>query len=235
MEIKFNKDFLTKINVSKIKKRKINQILKCDNSKDSFDGMVLLTHRVTVSEHLDNIFFPKKKERNIIFNKPFPVLNVISKRTLLHNSPLFVPKLINCDKLTLLKQDQKIIKSINQKENNNNININNNSKKRIKKFCEVIEPYQKKSYSYHNLNNIKTVPNIYNTIYKLKTYSRNHDTNLYNREYFIKKKNEFYEKYGLTNKYSFLKENNFFNKIRDDVSKLKFNNTLRVNFSLKSI
>ena len=43
------------------------------------------------------------------------------------------------------------------------------------------------------------------------------------------------EKYGLTNKYSFLKENNFFNKIRDDVSKLKFNNTLRVNFSLKSI
>ena len=231
MEIKFNKDFLTKINVAKIKKRKISQILKYDNCKDSFDGMALITHRVTVSEHLNKIFSPKKKEKNIIFNKPFPVLNVISKRTLLHNSPLFVPKLINCDKLTLLKQDQKIIKNINKKENNNN----NNSKKRDKKFYEVIEPYQKKSYSYHNLNNVKTVPNIYNTIYKLKTYSRNHDTNLYNREYFIKKKNEFYEKYGLTNKYSFLKENNFFNKIRDDVSKLKFNNTLRVNFSLKSI
>jgi hypothetical protein len=230
MEIKFNKDFLTKINIPKIKKRRISEILKYENSKDSFDGMGLKSHRITVSEHLDKIFSPKKKERNIIFNKPFPVLNVISKRTLLNNSPLFVPKLINCDKLILLKQDQKLINSLNKKENNNN-----NSKKRKKKFCEVIEPYKNKSYSHLILNNVKTVPNIYNTIYKLKTYSRNHDTNLYNREYFIKKKNEFYDKYGLTNKYSFLQENQFFNKIRDDVSRLKFNNTLRVNFSLKSI
>ena len=62
MEIKFNKDFLTKINIPKIKKRRISEILKYENSKDSFDGMALKSHRITVSEHLDKIFSPKKKK-----------------------------------------------------------------------------------------------------------------------------------------------------------------------------
>ena len=68
----------------------------------------------------------------------------------------------------------------------------------------------------------------------ISNYSRNHDTNLYNMENFVKEPSEFYNNNPFKIK-RLINEMNFMSKIKDDVSKLKFNNTLRANLNFKAI
>ena len=233
-----NETFLTEFNLiksPKIKTKKIKKLLQLTpNSNSTFDGLALLSHRVTIKDEIDKLFSPQPKGKNIIFNKPFPLLSVISKRTLLNKTPYFIPKLINCSKKKILKKDQKLILSVNEKEkekkekNNNENNINENI------ILKTVEAYHKRSKSNFNFKNLKIFSYNLKPKFKLRNYSRNHDTNFYNREYFVKEPIDFYENNSFKIK-KFIKEVKFMEKIKDDVSKLKFNNTLRVNLNFKSI
>jgi hypothetical protein len=227
--------FLTKSHFisPKIKNIKINKILEIEpyENNNNFDGLAVQSHRITLTEHLNEIFSPRKKEKNIIFNKPFPLIRVISKRTLLNKTPLFIPKLINCYKRDLLKNDQKLIKSINSKEK-----IKIKEKKTKIKSLEKYKKLRIMSYneSYKTYNNLRTVGNINNPFNKLRIHSTSHDTNLYNRECILQKKKDFFDTNAFKIKH-LINEMKFMNKIKDDISKLKFNNTLRVNSNFKSI
>ncbi len=212
-------------NKPKIRRNKVKKILEIEPSaNNTFDGLAILSRKITVKDEIDKIYSPQPKGRNIIFNKPFPLISVVSKRTLLNKTSNFMPKLINCYRKKLLKQDQNLI--LNLKKNikikrklGDTISIN--SFHRRMKTCIDLHNKMKQS--------LRSKPNFH-----IRTYSRNHDTNLYNMENFVKEPAEFYNNNPFKIK-RLINEINFMSKIKDDVSKLKFNNTLRTNLNFNAI
>jgi hypothetical protein len=84
-------------NKPKIRKSKIKNLIENEtNRNNTFDGLAILSHKITVKDEIEKIYSPQPKGRNIIFNKPFPLISVVSKRTLLNKTSNFIPKLINC-------------------------------------------------------------------------------------------------------------------------------------------
>ncbi len=212
-------------NKPKIRRSKIKKILEIEPSaNNTFDGLAILSRKITVKDEIEKLYSPQPKGKNIIFNKPFPVISVVSKRTLLNKTSNFIPKLINCYRKKLLKQDQNLI-----------LNLKKNSELKRKLGDSVsIKPFHRRIKTCINFNNtINQTLNSKSNIH-ISNYSRNHDTNLYNMENFVKEPSEFYNNNPFKIK-RLINEMNFMSKIKDDVSKLKFNNTLRANLNFKAI
>ena len=212
-------------NKPKIRKSKIKNLIENEtNRNNTFDGLAILSHKITVKDEIEKIYSPQPKGRNIIFNKPFPLISVVSKRTLLNKTSNLIPKLINCYKKKLLKQDENLILNLNKKidlKRKLGDTISQISSHRRIKTCIDLDNKLNQTW--------RSKP-----IFHIRTYSRNHDTNLYNMENFVKKPSEFYNNNPFKIK-QLINEVNFMSKIKDDVSKLKFNNTLRANLNFNAI
>ena len=96
-------------NKPKIRRSKIKKILEIEPSaNNTFDGLAILSRKITVKDEIEKLYSPQPKGKNIIFNKPFPVISVVSKRTLLNKTSNFIPKLIKFYRKKYYKNKSKI-------------------------------------------------------------------------------------------------------------------------------
>ena len=65
------------------------------SANNTFDGLTILSLRIIIKDEIEILYSPQPKGNNIIFTKPFPVISVVSKRTLLNKTSNFIPKIIN--------------------------------------------------------------------------------------------------------------------------------------------
>ena len=161
---------------------------------------------------------------NIIFNQPFPLITVISKRNVLNNSPSLVKSILRCKRRQYQLRDLNLLIT---KHNSNHmaplpegysVNL-----KRINKTNESVlstkQDVNKSSLAYQNKIEYKNKC-------KIKDYLRSHDCNVFNKTYFNKTPFDNYARNAY--KAKCLYENNYFiSKIKKDVSKLKFSNSLK--------
>ena len=69
------------------------------STNNTFDGLEILSSRITVKDEIEMLYSPQPKGKNIIF----------TKRTLLNKTSNFIPKLINNYRKKLFKQEQNLI------------------------------------------------------------------------------------------------------------------------------
>ena len=109
------------------------------SANNTFDDLAILSLRITGKDEIEKLYSLQPKGKNIIFNKPFPVIRVVSKRTLLNKTSNFIPKLIKFYRKkfikTISKFNVKFKKNTTELKRNLGDNISINSFHRRIKTC----------------------------------------------------------------------------------------------------
>jgi len=195
------------------------------NKTDNFDGLSVKFYKESIKEKIEKLKnINTNKGKNILIDKPFPLISIISQRKILNKSNVLVPKIMVSYRNKLNKIDEQLIKSGNYKTVNNEVQTDNYKLKKIfkkNKHRRNIKSTDNKSF--------KNLINFWNkTNYKLHDYRRIHDSNYYNKIYFKKDPMINYDRNSYKIK-KLLNNDIFINKIKEDVSSLKFCNDLKAN------
>ena len=237
-------NYITSLNISIPKKRKLlhtsltQQTLlnhhhhqsksSSSSNLDPLDGFAIKTHHMSIADHLyQSMNSLNNTKTNIIFNQPFPLITVISKRNVLNNSPSLVKSVLRCKRRQYQLRDQNLLLTKHNSNNNNHItslpegysiNIKRNNKTNESVLGNK-KDINKSSLAYqHEIE--------YKNKCKIKDYLHLHDCNVFNKTYFNKTPFDNYARNAY--KAKCLYENNYFtSKIKKDVSKLKFSNSLK--------
>ena len=213
-----------KINIDKLRKKNILKLLenKEFNKIDNFDGYAVKFYKETIKEKIEKLKDNNNnnKGKNILIDTPFPLISVLSQRKILNKSKVLIPKIVISYRNKLSKIDEQLIK---------NKTIDDEIKNGIYKKIIRKKNFRKRNInSYDNNNNTDFIPFWNKTTYKLHGYRIIHDSNFYNKIFF---KNDPMINYD-RNSYKIKQLYNndiFINKIKEDVSSLKFSNNLRAN------
>jgi hypothetical protein len=213
-----------KINIDKLRKKNILKLLenKEFNKIDNFDGYAVKFYKESIKEKIEKLKDNNNnnKGKNILIDTPFPLISVLSQRKILNKSKVLIPKIVISYRNKLSKIDEQLIK---------NKTIDDEIKNGIYKKIIRKKNFRKRNInSYDNNNNTDFIPFWNKTTYKLHGYRIIHDSNFYNKIFF---KNDPMINYD-RNSYKIKQLYNndiFINKIKEDVSSLKFSNNLRAN------
>ncbi len=213
-----------KINIDKLRKKNILKLLenKEFNKIDNFDGYAVKFYKESIKEKIEKLKDNNNnnKGKNILIDTPFPLISVLSQRKILNKSKVLIPKIVISYRNKLSKIDEQLIK---------NKTIDDEIKNGIYKKIIRKKNFRKRNInSYDNNNNTDFIPFWNKTTYKLHGYRIIHDSNFYNKIFF---KNDPLINYD-RNSYKIKQLYNndiFINKIKEDVSSLKFSNNLRAN------
>ena len=213
-----------KINIDKLRKKNIIKLLENNelNKVDNFDGYAVKFYKESIKEKIEKLKDDNNnnKGKNILIDTPFPLISVLSQRKILNKSKVLIPKIVISYKNKLSKIDEQLIK---------NKTIDEEIKNGIYKKIIRKKNFRKrniKSYDYKNNNDF--IPFWNKTTYKLHGYRIIHDSNFYNKNFFKKDPMINYDRnsYKIKQLYN---NDIFINKIKEDVSSLKFSNNLRAN------
>ena len=172
---------------------------------------------------------------NILSKQSFPLITVISKRNILNNSPSLVKSILRCKRRQYQLRDQNLLltkHNSNYSNRNYNYNITSlpegyssiNIKRINKTNNESVNTNNKKDINKSSLAYQQEIE--YKNKCKIKDYLHSHDCNMFNKTYFNKNPFDNYARNAY--KAKCLYENNYFiSKIKKDVSKLKFSNSLK--------
>lgn len=223
------------------------------HSYNSIDGLNIIHRKMNVFDFLKNNQTKQQIRKNILFEHPFPLLEIISKRKILNNSTSLLKNLIKCNQKSLLKTDEKYIiqRNDNQSQmNNENENENENDNNRVQ-----VEEIESKAALEQKQNNtptkLPTKPEIIesktssDTFYSFTSlpkvekrtiamsnfHRKSHDSNMFNRNKLFKDHSENFAMNAYKLKKLYMNEN-FINKIKNDVFHLKFNRELRICYDL---
>ena len=215
-----------KINIDKLRNKYILKIL--DNKElskvDNFDGFAVKFYKESIKEKIEKLKNNNnlKKGKNILIDTPFPLISVLSQRKVLNKSKVLIPKMMIAYRNKLNKIDELLIKNKTVDDEIQNVIYKKNYRNKN------IRKRNKKSFEDKNFNNSEYKTFWNRTNYKLHDYRIIHDSNYYNKIFFIKDPMINYDR----NSYKIKKLYNndiFINKIKEDVSSLKFSNNLRAN------
>ena len=188
------------------------------------DGYAIKTHHTSVADLLyRSIHSFNDKNTRLILNQPFPLINVISKRNILNNSSSLIKNILRYKRKQYQSKDQNLLLN---KHIPKQINLPDGyaiNHKRSKRTNESIlsdkDEINKQSLSYLHAMEKKSKC-------KIKNYLHSHDCNVFNRTYFKKDPFDNYAKNAYKVK-SLYKENIFISRIKNDVCKLKYSNSLK--------
>jgi len=213
-----------KINIDKLRKKNILKLLenKEFNKIDNFDGYAVKFYKESIKEKIEKLKDNNNnnKGKNILIDTPFPLISVLSQRKILNKSKVLIPKIVISYRNKLSKIDEQLIK---------NKTIDDEIKNGIYKKIIRKKNFRKRNInSYDNNNNTDFIPFWNKTTYKLHGYRIIHDSNFYNKNFFKKDPMINYDRnsYKIKQLYN---DDIFINKIKEDVSSLKFSNNLRAN------
>ena len=213
-----------KINIDKLRKKNILKLLenKEFNKIDNFDGYAVKFYKESIKEKIEKLKDNNNnnKGKNILIDTPFPLISVLSQRKILNKSKVLIPKIVISYRNKLSKIDEQLIK---------NKTIDDEIKNGIFKKIIRKKNFRKRNInSYDNNNNTDFIPFWNKTTYKLHGYRIIHDSNFYNKNFFKKDPMINYDRnsYKIKQLYN---NDIFINKIKEDVSSLKFSNNLRAN------
>ena len=212
----------------------ISRILKQKRKLIAYDGMATNRKKIDVNDCLPNEKL-KRKGRNKLFDEPsFPLLNILSNRKALNNSNLLIKNMLS--EQDLPKSEENIISSRSYKKpiiqikklpfiiNYNRNPLYEKEKKYLKRVNESVSiiPFNKKIID-KNISEMSLSKQL-SMIYK-KKHLKNYLINITNQDN-IKSKNEI-NNYVL-NAYKFKRKDDFLDLIRNDTSKLKYDNKLKL-------
>ena len=213
-----------KINIDKLRKKNILKLLenKEFNKIDNFDGYAVKFYKESIKEKIEKLKDNNNnnKGKNILIDTPFPLISVLSQRKILNKSKVLIPKIVISYRNKLSKIDEQLIK---------NKTIDEEIKNGIYKKIIRKKNFRKRNInSYDNNNNTDFIPFWNKTTYKLHGYRIIHDSNFYNKIFFKNDPMINYDRnsYKIKQLYN---DDIFINKIKEDVSSLKFSNNLRAN------
>ena len=213
--------FLTNLKEYK-KKKKIIKIINNESFTGHFKGMCLKPKSYITKEKIE--LWNKKNNQTPIFKNNYPLLSLISKSSVLNKSPVLLPDILVDNTNKILKCDDKMIKSVENNKNDLECFKMYKSlplfKTKIKKRAISIKNIKDHFPKYFLNDNAKN--------YKINKYIKIHDSNFFNRKYFITNPLNSYEENSYKIK-SIFKRDEFINKIKFDVSSLKFNSSLKAN------
>ena len=210
-----NSGYLTSTNQAYNIKR-ARRKLSTKSEVDCLDGMAIKGHKMSIAEQLKDTYSRNKNKNQLFENYHYPLINVISKRKVLNNSSKLVKNLLKYNNKVLMKRDEHLMlsKSTISKEK-----IDGYSTPKTKQ--RMNSTFNASLYSFASLQREDYLRKC-----RIKDYMRTHDCNFFNKEYFIKDPFDNYSRnaYKVKNIYQ---ENDFINKIKRDVSGLKFSNQLK--------
>lgn len=188
------------------------------------DGFAIKSHHMSIADLLNqSINSFNNQNTNLILNQPFPLINIISKRNILNNSSSLIKNILRYKRNQYQSRDQHLLLS---KHIPKQINLPEGyaiNSKRTKRTNESLlsdkDEINKKSLSY--LLDMEKKSKC-----KIKTYLHSHDCNVFNRTYFKQDPFDNYVKNAYKVK-SFYKENIFISRIKNDVCRLKYSNSLK--------
>ena len=219
----------------------ISRILKQKRKLIAYDGMATNRKKIDVNDCLPNEKL-KRKGRNKLFDEPsFPLINILSNRNALNNSSLLMKNMLSEQNLPKSEENTITSKSyknpiIKMKKLPFIINYNRNplyekEKKYLKRVNESVSIISlNKRFNKKNNSDIplsKQLSLIYKKMkdnYK-KKHLKNYLINITNQDN-IKSKNEI-NNYVL-NAYKIKRKDDFLDLIRNDTSKLKYDNKLKL-------
>ena len=216
------KAFITDENIKEdLKREKIRNIIKKESTIENFQTLSLKPKTYITKEKID--LWNKKENETPVFKNNYPLINLITKNTLLNKSSNLLPKILGDHTKKILKCDEKMIKTIN----NNKSEIDEDYFAMFKTFSSF---RKRKKNSIRNLYNYfpKDYKNNNAKNYKIKNYLKIHDINYFNKKFFHVNPLNSYEINSYKIKQIFQKDE-FINKIKNDVSSLKFNSNIRAN------
>jgi hypothetical protein len=194
--------------------------------KNPLDGFAMKTHHMTISDYLyQSMHSFNNSNTNIIFNQPFPLINVISKRNILNNSPSLIRNILRCKRRKYHSRDQNLLLNKNPTrqaiipEGYCNINL-----KRVRKNNENILS-DKNEVNKYSLSYLKEIENKKKC--NIKSYLHSHDCNVFNKTHFNKNPFDNYVRNAYKVK-ALYEEDYFMSKIKRDVCGLKYSNSLKV-------
>ncbi len=216
--------------------RKINNILQEPNEDLPFDGFATKNKEIHVSNFFKYDKHFKEKKQNNLFNKPYPLINVISNRKAVNNSSSFLKHLLSHDDIIYdINYDEKVrtMKKYNNRiriiKQNMDLNVfHEKSKekafKKVKDCLSVTSNSIWKNENYRKKNNKDT-----NLFFKLRQQYRNKHL----REYMVHSLNNEYlrnkVKYNyVRDAYKTLKSDKLINNIQKDLLTYKYNKHLRL-------
>lgn len=218
------------------------------HSYNSIDGLNIIHRKLNVFDYLKDNTTKQQIKRNILFDHPFPLIEILSKRKILNNSTRLLKDLIKCNQKTLLKTDEKYIIKRYDEMSQNEHHINNNDNFQVIRHESYGE--QKQNYTQSKLStklgiiesktstdtlySLTSLPKVEKrTINVSNLHRRSHDSNVINKNKLFKDPSEHFSLNAYKMKELYINEH-FINKIKKDVSHLKFNRELRICYDLIS-
>ena len=215
--------FLTNTNLKEYKKKqqKILKIINNESFTGYFKGLSLKPKTYITKEKIE--LWNKKENQTPLFGKSYPLINLVSKSSILNKSPLLLPDILVDNTNKILKCDDKMIKSLRNKVTDFDLST----------MYQTVTSFNKRNKKTISLNDIyNPFPNSYKNNYakncQIRQYLKTHDTNFFNRKYFIVDPYNSYEENSYKIKQLY-QQSEFINKIKSDVSNLRFNSKLNAN------
>ena len=238
-EVHLNGAFLTETNDSNYNERKlflVKQYLKKERAKKPFDGMATNRKKLTIRDFIHEQDNPYEKGKNSLFEEHFPLLNVISNRNALNFSKYFLTDMLSDPILSQTAENIISSKSYKQpiKINQNRFQnakidnvLHNVLKKKTNSFEKNVSIQTGKST---NRNDINTLSHFFSDSYRklkdnYKKYNlKFHRINGENQENMKIKNDDNY----ILNGYKNRKKDEFLDLLRNEATKLKYNQSLRL-------
>ena len=205
--------FLTNTNLKEYKKKqqKILKIINNESFTGYFKGLSLKPKTYITKEKIE--LWNKKENQTPLFGKS----------SILNKSPLLLPDILVDNTNKILKCDDKMIKSLRNKVTDFDLST----------MYQTVTSFNKRNKKTISLNDIynpfpNSYKNNYAKNYQIRQYLKTHDTNFFNRKYFIVNPYNSYEENSYKIKQLF-QQSEFINKIKSDVSNLRFNSKLNAN------
>ena len=217
-----SKTFLTNTKIKdNEKKQKILKIINNESFIGYFKGLSLKPKSYITKEKIE--LWYKKENQTPLFGSSYPLINLVSKSSVLNKSAVLLPDILLDNTNKILKCDDKMIKSFR----------NNVTDFDLSTMYQTVTSFNKRNIKRISIKNLSNpFPNNYKNNYAknviIRKYLKSHDSNYFNRNYFIVNPLNSYEENSYKLKKLFQKSE-FINKIKSDVSSLKFNSSLIAN------
>ena len=203
-----------------------------------YDGMAAIVKTTSIADILNNTVHNKVNNDTSVFpykHSQFPLLKTLSNRKMLNNQHSLINSLLVGTRLPLLASEENVIKyksySTNRKQRKNKWKGNRNVKNDIKMNTDFLVTTRFGSV-YKGEGGVQTEPSgVYDLMKKEKEFYkmvklRNYNANAENRNYLNQLKLHGKDDY-VRNGYKIHKPDEMLDKIKKDVTKLKFGYNLK--------